>query len=125
MVTSSAFRVAAASSASTYLLFWFLVLRARLGLGFWPYLGAVDPLSGTHVPSPIDPKEFPVHSALVWLGLEVSIAMLLVALVLLIVQWIHRPFRPSLELAVSCTIPASMWGLLLFDPGGFFLWFMD
>ena len=122
-------RSVALAPAVWLLLFASIVIRARVVLGFWPYPGGSDPsLPGFEgiYPSPLDPKEFPLHHAAVWL-------LLLIAG--------HSVFFMAGLLTGSVKSKllghASVWNfahfagwalLLLFvfaDPGHFFEWYLD
>jgi hypothetical protein len=110
-------------------LFVAIVLRARAILGYWPHPARSDPsirgFEGIYF-SPLDPKEFPIHWALLWFGLPIAafsgffMAGLLTG-------------SARSKLLGRATVPTvvhfAAWFMLLVivfvDPGQFFDWYMD
>ena len=108
-------------------LFVAIVVRARLELGIWPYPQHSDPslpFPGV-VWSPLDPKEFELHSLVVWL-LAPAVIFSGVAYGPV---WAALRNRAGQTGRINTGIYAvgfvTCWCVWILDPGQFFSWFVD
>ena len=108
------------------IVFWSLVVRARISLGEWPCAQHFDPLTRFPMPSTLDPKAFPMHDLAVWAGLLVLVMLLPLEILIAITSVFVPSLRPSGRLTIALLGLTALVGVTLFvDPGGFFVWFLD
>ena len=105
-----------------------LVVRARLVLGFWPYpqhqVAGGGPLDVVF--SPLDPKELGLHYDVLVHSVIALVPLLPVMAMVAIFSRAVLP-RREVDLAIVIAIAGaiSFGVLVVFDPGGYFDWFMD
>jgi len=105
-------------------IFWGLVFRARLILGYWPYPRTGNPFDGTYE-YPLDPKVMPLHHFAVLFGALIVGALTLLAPALVggsVWRYRMRMFWPTFLFLVSTGL---FWVVLLLDPGQFWEWYLD
>jgi hypothetical protein len=114
------------SSLAWLLLFWSLVVRARLQVGEWPHGRSGNPFDGSLVYSSIDPKAFDLHYDIAWAAMPFAAGSIVFGGLLLALAIWWRRMRPptpmTLAFALSCALAIATVGL---DLGGFFDWFLD
>lgn len=108
-------------------LFWSLVLRARLTLGYWPHPTSGNPLVGEYRPSPLDPKTFDTHYTMVLSWGAVAAVLVPVTLLLIAASVPSRELRqPAVVVSAFFIATALAACTILLDPIHHFgEWFID
>ncbi len=107
-------------------IFGTLILRARMHTRVWPVARHGNPFDGSYVDTTIDPNVFQLHGAAVWVGFLALQLVVPLSVILLALGIFYRPMRTSVGMfqcfgaSVACIL-----AIVLFDPGGYWRWFID
>ena len=116
---------AVAELACWLVLFWLLILRARLKTGDWPHARGGTPWTSLY-PANVDPHIFAIHHVALGFGLLIGYYLIPFALLVIVLSVFVTRLRVSKLLVASLiALILCAYFIMACDPLGSWSWFMD